>query len=103
MNKDRVGAIVGDISGAAGVVVDATTGKHATAHDFRRSFGTRWSKRVRTPELQKLMRHSDIKTTLKYYVDQDADDINESLWDAYASSGSILGTNGAHRPTNTAK
>jgi hypothetical protein len=26
------------------------------------------------------MRHSNITTTLKYYVDQDADDISAELW-----------------------
>ena len=30
--------------------------------------------------LRKLMRHSSIETTLRYYVDQDADELGEGLW-----------------------
>jgi len=40
----------------------------AIAHDFRRSFGTRWAKRVVPAVLQHLMRHASVKTILVYYV-----------------------------------
>ena len=30
--------------------------------------------------LKRLMRHVAIETTLRYYVDQDADDVAEELW-----------------------
>ncbi len=47
--------------------------KYASAHDLRRSFGTRWASRVKPTTLQLLMRHESIETTLKYYVAQDTD------------------------------
>lgn len=61
--------------------------KFASAHDFRRAFGTRWSNRVLPPQLQKLMRHSDIQTTMRYYVDQQADDIAADLWERFGDAG----------------
>lgn len=41
------------------------------SHDMRRSFGSRYAAVVPAPVLQRLMRHSDIKTTLTYYADVD--------------------------------
>src|SRR5690606_25003806 len=75
--------------------VDKETGevlripKCATAHDLRRAFGTRWSKRVMPAMLQKLMRHASIETTMKFYVEHNADDVSADLW---AAVGSILGS-----------
>lgn len=58
-----------------------TTGsKTATAHDFRRSFGTRLAMKVMPQVLQKLMRHSDINTTMTFYAHLDSDLIIESLY-----------------------
>lgn len=54
--------------------------KHATAHDLRRAFGTRWAKVLPPLELKKLMRHSSIETTMAYYVDLDADDLAKRFW-----------------------
>jgi integrase len=64
--------IVSEIARAAGVAV--------TAHDLRRSFGTRWSVRVMPVVLQKMMRHRDIKTTLSYYIDHESDDLGAIIW-----------------------
>lgn len=64
------GKVLSKIGKAARVIVN-DEGKFASAHDLRRSFGTRWASRVTSVELQKLMRHADIKTTLEYYVDLD--------------------------------
>jgi integrase len=69
---------ISDIGKAAGVVV-SERGKHASAHDLRRSFGTRWATRVAPAVLQKLMRHSDINTTMTYYVKLDAESIAREL------------------------
>jgi hypothetical protein len=33
--------------------------------------------------LQKLMRHASIETTMKFYVDLDADELADGLWDQY--------------------
>ncbi len=75
----RVGRVLSEIGEAANVVVNED-GKYASAHDFRRSFGTRWANKVRPVTLKALMRHRAIETTLRYYVDQDADDVAEELW-----------------------
>jgi integrase len=83
LTVDKAGRKVSAIGTKAGVIVDEATRKPATAHDYRRAFGTRWSKRVMPAVLRRLMRHKDIDTTLKYYVDQDAEDIAADLWAAY--------------------
>ena len=67
----------------AGVVVNKSAGKFASAHDLRRSYGNRWAKLVKPATLQLLMRHRSIETTMKYYVDLDADDIADELWKSY--------------------
>ena len=82
MTGKRISRVVSSIGEAAGIVVNKAAGKFASAHDLRRSFGTRWSSLVKPATLQLLMRHASIETTLKYYVDQDADEIAEELWNA---------------------
>jgi integrase len=100
LSTDWVGALVSKIGRRAGVVVDDDTGKPATAHDYRRAFGTRWSKRVMPAVLRRLMRHKDIGTTLKYYVDQDAEEIAADLWAAYRTSnaGNTFGNTPKENP-----
>jgi integrase len=97
----RVCRIVAAIGKRAGVVVatvekrkriDAklvatTAKKFATAHDLRRSFGTRWSRRVMPAVLRRLMRHADVSTTMKYYVTIDADAVADELWGRDWESG----------------
>lgn len=57
--------------------------KWASAHDLRRSFGTRWAGRGLAPtKLRELMRHSDIATTMQYYVEHDASAVADELWRA---------------------
>lgn len=75
------------------VAKDADSGKakHATAHDLRRSFGTRWAKRVMPAVLQRLMRHQSIGTTMKYYVGIEADDPAADLWAKFQGLGNTLG------------
>lgn len=85
----RISRIVSAIGERAGVVVNKTDGKFASAHDLRRSFGTRWAARVKPATLQLLMRHRSIETTLRHYVALDADDVADELWEAYGSSGSL--------------
>jgi len=79
MTSARVGRIVSAIGEKAKVVVNKAEGKFASAHDLRRSFGTRWAAKVKPATLQLLMRHKSIETTLKYYVAQDADDVADQL------------------------
>jgi len=99
LSLDQTGRTVSAIGKKAGVVVDESTKKPATAHDYRRAFGTRWSKRVMPAVLRRLMRHKDISTTLKYYVDQDAEDIAADLWAAYRKSttGNTSGNTGQEK------
>jgi integrase len=82
-----VGKIVGAIGRKSGVIVNAVDRKAATAHDLRRSFGTRWAKRVMPAVLRKLMRHADIQTTMSYYVDLDVDEMADDLWASHPATG----------------
>lgn len=52
----------------------------AGAHCFRRAFGTRWSKRLRPQQLQELMRHESITTTMTFYVEDDIVDVEKAAW-----------------------
>lgn len=54
-----------------------------TFHDFRRTFGTRWSKELKPFELKKIMRHKDLKTTDKYYVHSDLIEIKSKMDGCY--------------------
>ena len=84
MKKNFAGWVISELGERAGVIVNPTEGKFASAHDLRRSFGTRWAPRVKPTVLQKLMRHANIQTTLKYYVAIESDDIAEELWKNFA-------------------
>ena len=78
--------------------------KYASAHDLRRSFGTRWAKRVLPQVLQQLMRHENIQTTMRYYVDLDAQSVAQTLWDAHQASQRVSGDQtGDHGSPSTQK
>ncbi len=79
ISASNVGRIVRKIGERAGVVVNRDAENFAGAHDLRRSFGTRWALRVRPATLQKLMRHTDIKTTMTFYVTLATDDVAAEL------------------------
>lgn len=72
--------VVDTLAEIGSAVVVSDTGKTATAHDLRRSFGTRWALKVHPIVLQRLMRHADIQTTMTYYVHLDADAVSDELW-----------------------
>ena len=95
LSTKRASGYISKIGAKARVVVDANdcrvkidpeTGEEisvprcATAHDLRRAFGTRWSRRVMPADLQQLMRHDAIETTMKFYVVVAADDVQTDLW-----------------------
>ena len=82
----KIGDYLAAIGKESGILVN-DQGKYVSAHDLRRSFGTRWAARVKPLTLKRLMRHASIDTTLRYYVRQDADDVAEELWagDLYGS------------------
>jgi integrase len=80
LTAHTIGELVSAIGEEAGIIVNKAKQKFASSHDLRRSFGTRWASRVKPATLQLLMRHKAIETTMKYYVDQDADDVADELW-----------------------
>jgi len=69
------------------VRVEREVPKYASAHDLRRSFGSRWAKKCMPPVLQRLMRHASIQTTMQFYVGLDADEITDDLWALEGESG----------------
>ena len=81
-DKHKWSIIVAKIGREAGVVTDPEKGATASAHDLRRAFGYRWSRRVMPAQLMALMRHSSIETTMTFYVGQNAEATAAELWDA---------------------
>jgi integrase len=79
MRADTTGKAVSEIGEAAGIVTDEAVDRHATCHDFRRSFGDRWSRELSVVDLKAMMRHKSIDTTMKYYVGRDVDSISARL------------------------
>lgn len=72
--------------------------KHATAHDRSRTFAVRLRNASKPPELiRKLMRHSDIKTTERYYLTEDtqhdAGRLRDLLTQPASKETADLGTN----------
>jgi integrase len=84
-------------------VVDASKGKFATAHDLRRSFGYRWSRRVMPAILKELMRHSSIETTMTYYVGQNARSTAAELWQALGNNSGNITSSDAPADSASAK
>ena len=86
--RDRrtIGRRICAIGRKAGVVVNPESGKCASAHDLRRSFGTRWAKRVMPMQLKALMRHANIATTMEYYAEEQAAVAAKDLRDRFGSS-----------------
>lgn len=89
---DVAGEIVSEIGAKAGVITGEGPDDNATAHTYRRSFGTRWSKRVMPAVLKRLMRHRSIDTTMNYYVDSDAATIADELWKQFGNGNTIGNT-----------
>lgn len=85
MHFANVSSLIARFGEKAGVVVDRKAdgaAVYASAHDLRRSFGTRWAKRVLPPVLKALMRHTSIQTTMTFYVDQSAEEAADAAWTA---------------------
>jgi len=78
---DSVSKAVCRIGERAGVKVDEKGGKavYASAHDLRRAFGARWSRKVNSMVLKELMRHASVTTTEKYYVGIQSDETSALL------------------------
>ncbi len=84
---------ISEIGKQSGVIVDAIRGKTVTAHDLRRSFGSRWAVLVMPVVLKELMRHASIDTTLKYYVGQDLDRTHDAVLQALSGANDITRDN----------
>jgi integrase len=93
----RVGKRISAIGKAAKVVTDQRDRdgeiekQFATAHDLRRAFGFRWSRRVMPTILRELMRHESLETTMRYYVGTNAEATADELWKAVERQGNTLG------------
>lgn len=74
---------IGRVSG-----VQTSPGRHVSAHDLRRSFGFRWSRKVMPAVLKEIMRHESIETTLRYYVGINAEETAEELWQVFSNQTS---------------
>lgn len=82
--KDTVSKVLRAIGARAGIKVSPT--KFVSAHDFRRSFGHRWAMRVLPVVLQRLMRHANIETTLKFYAPSLVREESKVVWQAYRAT-----------------
>ena len=95
----KVGQIISAIGEKAGVITatDSQTGepKFASAHDLRRAFGVRWSRKFRPNILKQLMRHASIQTTMDFYAAEDEQAVAAEVW---AGSGNIPGNSAPVEP-----
>lgn len=96
----HVGQVVDKIGRKAGVIVNPVDGKRASAHDLRRTFGTRWARKVMPAVLQRLMRHANIGTTMQYYVDLAVDEMADDLWKQHAPAVGNISGNIAPEPAD---
>lgn len=93
LSTKRASRYISSIGKATKVVIDKAADRYATAHDLRRSFGSRWALRVPPAVLRDLMRHSSITTTMSYYVDLNAENVGDVLRSALGNkSGNNAGS-----------
>ena len=93
---ETIGRVITEIGRIAAVRV-SESGKPASAHDLRRSFGERWSKQVVPTVLMRLMRHANIQTTMAFYATGEADSISDVVWkrDDAGSTDTFTDTTGS--------
>jgi integrase len=82
LGQTQVERVIAAFGRKAKIKVSKT--KTATAHDLRRSFGNRWALKVMPQVLQQMMRHADIQTTMRFYVDLKAQDLGQVMYAAAA-------------------
>lgn len=104
----EVSKIVSKIGKKAGVKVYVSPRnpdkvKYASAHDLRRAFGVRWTARLTTTQLMELMRHESIETTLRFYVDTDAQRTAEAAWAAFDAHRTVFSTAEGSSLANSAR
>ena len=91
MSIKTVGKYISQCGRQAGVVVSDRDGKkrYASSHEFRRSFGARWSPKVMPDTLRVMMRHASISTTLEYYVQANATKHADALFEAVGDMSDV--------------
>jgi integrase len=103
LSTHNVGKVVDRIGRKAGVIVNAVEGKTASAHDLRRTFASRWARKVMPAIPQRLMRHANVQTTMQYYLDLGVDDMADELWANHpATPSNISGNIGPESDSNDA-
>lgn len=83
-SAEHVGKVLSRIGKAAGIKVNDT--KFASAHDFRRSFATRWTMRVPSQLLCVMMRHASEATTRRFYRGETAQQAAAQLWQTFGNT-----------------
>jgi integrase len=79
LSAAQVSRIISAIGAKAKIVV-SDSGKNASAHDLRRSFGQRMADAGLSPrDLQSIMRHASVLTTEQYYLKHRAQDQGERI------------------------
>lgn len=79
-NETNLSRTISTFGETAKIVVNARQKKFASAHDLRRTYGTRWAPEVPTVVLKELMRHKSITTTEEYYLGLKAQAMAKELW-----------------------
>jgi integrase len=93
-------------STVSGLVVDLAkqAGVKLAMHTLRKGFGCRYAGKVPAQVLQKLMRHSDIKITMKYYANVD-DAVEQAVLgnrcNSLRNSGTVQAAAGGESPTES--
>jgi integrase len=100
MAMNSVSRVICQIGKVAGVRVGES--KSVSAHDLRRSFGTRWARHVTMSQLRELMRHASIQTTAKYYLSLDSEETAKAVQDP-APVGNTFGNSGPAKKTKHRK
>lgn len=79
--------VISELGKQANIVVQQEPKqKFASAHDLRRAFGQRWSRKVMPAVLKDLMRHADINTTMRFYVGGEAEETARMLYGLVTNS-----------------
>ncbi len=66
--------------------------KPASAHDLRRSFGFRWSRKLLPQDLKEAIRHASIQTILEFYVGESPKETASAMFTA-VSANKLANTN----------
>ncbi|MCY2963524.1 MAG: tyrosine-type recombinase/integrase [Planctomycetota bacterium] len=100
-SKWWVSRTISQIGEEANVIVDSRGPKFASAHDLRRSFGTRWARLVLPQVLRELMRHESLETTMRFYVQIESETTSDAVFAAFQADRSRNSAETAHEKGDT--